>query len=302
MNNTTNLFNSVWVPGTLSKAKNLPVIVFIHGGGYVSGSSSGFSGTDTFDGDDLIHEAGGGVVAVTIQYRLGVFGFLAGQKVKDDGALNVGLLDQQFALRWIQQYISKFGGDPKKVTIWGESAGAGSVLQQVIANGGKTTPPLFRGAISSSSFLPSQYKFNDPIPEKIYDSLVSMTGCSPSNDTLACLRTADSNFLDTANVNITLNGFFGTFVTVPVIDGTFITESPTELFKQRKVNGEFLLAVTNTFEGALFVDSNTASTVTIQDYVTQLFPHFGSREITATVAQYQGLGAPIDQAIAIMGE
>jgi len=60
--------------------------------------------------------------------------------------------------------ISKFGGDPKKVTIWGESAGAGSVLQHVVANGGKTNPPLFRAAITSSPYLPSQYKYNDRIP------------------------------------------------------------------------------------------------------------------------------------------
>jgi len=61
--------------------------------------------------------------------------------------------------------ISKFGGDPKKVTIWGESAGAGSVLQHVVANGGKTNPPLFRAAITSSLHFPSQYKYSDRIPE-----------------------------------------------------------------------------------------------------------------------------------------
>ena len=96
-------------------------------------------------------------------------------------------VDQQFALKWVQEHvrifhssaifsrstdigifclqISKFGGDPKKVTIWGESAGAGSVIQQVVANGGKTNPSLFRAAITSSTYLPSQYKYNDRIPE-----------------------------------------------------------------------------------------------------------------------------------------
>jgi predicted esterase len=70
-----------------------------------------------------------------------------------------------FFLSPIFMQISKFGGDPNKVTIWGISAGAGSVLQHVIANGGKTSPPLFRAAITSSTFLPSQYHYNDRIPE-----------------------------------------------------------------------------------------------------------------------------------------
>ena len=176
--------------------------ILYHGrGGYVFGNVTIYN----TNGNDLIRNSGGNVVVVAIQYRLGVFGFLPGQKVKDGGVLNAGLckccrnddvptcysppryiVDQQFALKWVQKYvcifhpsalffqehrhgnllqISKFGGDPKKVTIWGESAGAGSVLQHVVANGGNTNPPLFRAAITSSTYLPSQYKYNDRIPE-----------------------------------------------------------------------------------------------------------------------------------------
>ncbi|KAF8161671.1 Alpha/Beta hydrolase protein [Crassisporium funariophilum] len=290
------LFLNVFVPGDLGQKKDLPVVFWIHGGGYVGGSAFGF------DGNDLIREAGGGVVAVVIQYRLGLFGFMPGEKVKEGGALNAGLLDQQFALRWVQQHISKFGGDPQKVTIWGESAGAGSVLQHVVANGGNTQPPLFRAAITSSSFLPSQYQFNDRIPEILYSETVSQTNCTAAKDTLACLRTADVNALQAANTEINSSGFFGTFVFVPVIDGTFITERPTELLRQGKTNGEILFSVTNTFEGAAFVDQSTASTVQIPTYLSQLFPNFSPSEVNAAAAQYAGLGTNIFQAIAIMGE
>ncbi|KXN84875.1 Lipase 3 [Leucoagaricus sp. SymC.cos] len=282
--------------------KDLPVIVWIHGGGYMAGSASGFSGTDVFDGDDLVREAGGGVIAVIIQYRLGVFGFLAGKKVHDGGVLNAGLLDQQFAFQWVQTHISKFGGDPRRVTIWGESAGAGSVLQHVIANNGNTRPPLFRAAITSSTFLPSQYAFDDRIPEQLYAEIVNGTGCSSTVDTLECLRQVDVNLLQESNTNVGDSGFFGTFIFVPVVDGHLITKRPTQLMREGRVNGVALLSVTNTFEGALFVNMNTSSTVQTPSYLANLFPEFRDTEVAEGTAQYAKQGAPIDQAVAIMGE
>lgn len=82
-------------------------------------------------------------VSVIIQYRLGAFGFLAGQDVKKGGVLNAGLLDMNFALQWIQKHIEKFGGDPARVTIGGESAGAAAVAYQALAYGGKQDKSLF---------------------------------------------------------------------------------------------------------------------------------------------------------------
>lgn len=84
-----------------------------------------------------------GFISVMIQYRLGAFGFLSSEDVKKNGQVNAGLLDQRFALRWVQIYIQKFGGDPKKVTVAGESAGAGSVMLQSMAYGGKQDVTLF---------------------------------------------------------------------------------------------------------------------------------------------------------------
>ncbi|KAF9479977.1 alpha/beta-hydrolase [Pholiota conissans] len=290
------LFLNVFVPGTLGSKKNLPVVFWIHGGGYVAGSAAQFTG------NDILRESGGGVILVVIQYRLGLFGFLPGQKVKQGGVLNAGLLDQQFALQWVQEHITKFGGDPTKVTIWGESAGAGSVMQQVMANGGRTSPPLFRAAMTSSTFLPSQYAFNDRIPELLFSEVVAQTNCTSAKDSLECLRSVDVNTLQAANTEINASGFFGTFVFVPVIDGTFITESPTKLLQQGKINSKFLLSVTNAFEGTSFVNQNTANTVQVPDYISQLFPNIGPAAIEAATALYAGLGTNIFQVNAIMGE
>lgn len=84
-----------------------------------------------------------GFVSVIIQYRLGAFGFLSSDEVRRYGKVNAGLLDQNFALQWVQIHIEKFGGDPKRVTLAGESAGAGAVMLQAMAYGGVQRANLF---------------------------------------------------------------------------------------------------------------------------------------------------------------
>ncbi|KAK7055877.1 carboxylic ester hydrolase [Favolaschia claudopus] len=280
------LFLNVFHPSDAAGApvKDLPVLVWIHGGGYLGGQAS------AYNGEDVINQSNRGLVVVTLQYRLG---FLPGSKVKANGALNAGLLDQDFALRWVNKHIAKFGGNPNKVTIWGESAGAGSVLQQVVANNGRTKPQLFRGAITSSTFLPSQYRYNDRIPE---------ANCTAAVDTMACLRTTDANVLQTANTQINNGGFFGTFLFVPVVDGSFITQRPTLSLLQRKVNGAALLSVTNTHEGDVFVDQSTGATANATKYALDLFPNLRAASAREVGRLYAGLGTPLEQVNYVQGE
>ncbi|KAJ7505618.1 Alpha/Beta hydrolase protein [Mycena galericulata] len=272
---------------------SLPTIVWIHGGGYASGAGSMYRGTD------LINQSNRGVVVVTIQYRLGVFGFLSGEEVKRNGALNAGLLDQDFALRWVNKHISKLGGDPSKVTIWGQSAGAGSVLQHIIANNGQTKPQLFRGAITSSAFLPSQYNYNDRIPELLYSEVVAQTNCSAAADSMACLRAADASALETANANINADAFYGLWTWVPVVDGK---QRPTRAFAKGKVNGEALLSVGNAFEGVSFVNQSTGATANATQYALNVFPKFGPVQADTVGKLYAGLGTQLFQENAIQGE
>ncbi|KAG6830003.1 hypothetical protein H0H92_002694 [Tricholoma furcatifolium] len=286
------LFLNVFTPGELSSDRKFPVVVWIHGGGYTEGDVS------WADGDNLIMESNGGIVVVTIQYRLGLFGFLSGNEIKENGALNAGLLDQQFALQWVH----KFNGDPTRVTIWGESAGAGSVLQHIVANGGKTSPPLFQSAITSSTFLPSQYQYNDQIPQTLYDEVVAQSNCSSASDTLHCLRKVDTLSLANINANVTNRGLYGTFTFAPVVDGCLIQERPSQALQKRKINGNNILAVTNTLEGAIFIDPETSADVDVANYVTQLFPTFTSSESDAVVSKYKAFGPPLSQVGAIMGE
>lgn len=107
------LFLNVHAPSGAAEG-SLPVLVWIHGGGYGAGSGRA-------DFSPMLAANKGKFVAVSIQYRLGAFGFLASDEVYRNGALNVGILDQQFALKWVQSHIRLFGGDPSQVTISGES-------------------------------------------------------------------------------------------------------------------------------------------------------------------------------------
>ncbi|KAL4268510.1 Carboxylic ester hydrolase [Pleurotus pulmonarius] len=294
------LFLNVFTPSNVLKGRGpkakLPVIVWIHGGGYALSSAA------TFDGTNLIQESNYGVVVVAIQYRLGIFGFLAGKAVKAGGVLNAGLLDQEFALKWVQQHITKFGGDPARVTIWGQSAGAGSVLQHVIARNGRTEPPLFTRAIASSTFLPSQHRFSDPEPEAIFASVVSTAGCDGAADALACLRAANTTVLQAANAEAYRRGGFGVSLVVPVVDGEFITQPPSEALRKGQVNGNALLAITNSNEGVIFVNQSTADSVTAAQFARNVFPRLGPAQAVEAARLYEGLGPPIEQANSIMGE
>ena len=139
------LYLNIWAPG---KAAKLPVIVWIHGGGYYGGTAAQAG----FDGANL---AAHGAIVVTVNYRLGIFGFFAHPDLSaespDRASGNQGLLDQIAALRWVRANIAAFGGDPDRVTIMGESAGGASVTAMVVSPLAKG---LFHRAIAQSGYTP----------------------------------------------------------------------------------------------------------------------------------------------------
>lgn len=137
------LYLNVWTPARSAKEK-LPVLVYFYGGGFMAGDGSEYR----YDGESLATK---GIVTVTVNYRLGIFGFLAHPELTQESphhaSGNYGLLDQHAALEWVKKNIAAFGGDPDKVTIGGESAGSMSVSVQVAS---PLSKGLFRGAIAES--------------------------------------------------------------------------------------------------------------------------------------------------------
>ncbi|KAG8711759.1 hypothetical protein FRC11_001918 [Ceratobasidium sp. 423] len=204
-----------------------------------------------------------------------MFGFLPGREVKQNGALNAGLLDIQFAMKWTQENIHLFGGDPDQVTIWGESAGAGAVLIQAVGEGGRTNPVLFKRAIASSPYLPAAYGYDDPESQLQYASFMNDTRCTDATDTLGCLRSLDHATL--AERNTQTPRF--------VVDGTLLTQRPQLLLEQGLVNGEQLISLHNANEGRLFVPQGTNSTV--QSLIVGFFPNLSQQNITAIEDAYR---------------
>lgn len=140
------LFLNVWSPAK-SSAEKLPVLVYFFGGGFVAGDGS----EARYDGESMAKK---GIVTLTVNYRLGVFGFLAHPELTKESphhaSGNYGLMDQNAALKWVQQNIAAFGGDPKRVTIAGESAGSISVFAQMASPLSKN---LIAGAIGESGAM-----------------------------------------------------------------------------------------------------------------------------------------------------
>jgi carboxylesterase type B len=156
-------------PVGVKAGNKLPVLFWIFGGAFEIGWNS------IYDGSVWVRESvkiGQPIIVVTVNYRLGGFGFLPGKEVLADGAANLGLLDQRLGLQWTADNIAAFGGDPDKVTIWGESAGAISVFDHMVLYDGNHTykgKPLFRGAMmNSGSAIPAD-PVDTPKAQAVYD-------------------------------------------------------------------------------------------------------------------------------------
>jgi para-nitrobenzyl esterase len=210
----------------------LPVILYIHGGGFTGGTTS------TYPEQELA--TGGPVIVVGIEYRLGVLGFLA-DKALGAHSGDFGLQDQQFAMKWVQQNISAFGGDPANITIMGSSAGASSVCDQIAS---PTAHGLFEKAINFSgeynslfgaptSLQPQDCKAQLPTQRQANATgalFAASVGCGPpaTTDVAGCLRAVPWQTLLTAQASGGTNS--------PIVNGTTLTEQPLESFATGHVN------------------------------------------------------------------
>ncbi len=225
------LFLNVYTPHAISRRSHYPVMVWIHGGNLVSGESDDFN---------PVHLVKQGVIVVTINYRLGALGFLAHPSLDAEAhpGVNYGLLDQQAALKWVKDNIAGFGGDPRNVTIFGQSAGGQSVLSNLVSPGARG---LFARAINQSGayslILPTLVQ-----AETQGTAFATKAGCP--DQSAACLRQLP--------VKVVLANQAPEQDTT-VLDGKVIPLSIDVALKTGKFNAVPIMTGSNHDEGRLFV-------------------------------------------------
>lgn len=227
------LYLNLWVP-TRSQGKKLPVLVYFYGGGFVGGDGS----EPRYDGASLARH---GIVTVTVNYRLDVFGFLALPALADESpqhaAGNYGLLDQNAALRWVRRNITAFGGDPARVTIGGESAGSMSVSAQMAS---PLSSGLMQRAIGESGAMLGNLK---PPPRALSEQQGAAFERHVGAHSLADLRAMSASALLKACGDEGMPEFG------PTIDGYFLPRSPEAIYQAGGQAHIPLLVGSNSQEG-----------------------------------------------------
>ncbi|MEZ4409959.1 MAG: carboxylesterase family protein [Polyangiales bacterium] len=259
---------NVWGPASPGSDRR-PVMVFIHGGGNNQGASDLVVGTTLlYDGTALANR---GNVVVTINYRLGALGFLAHPRLDAESSTNTSgnwaLLDQVAALQWVQRNIAAFGGDPSRVTLFGESAGGANVCSLIaspLASG------LFQRAIIESGGCVAAPR---AAAVAVAEQLITAAGCNAMPDPVACLRAKSPEEILRA-LPATVDGLtsppFNTLV-----DGAVLPAPPAELIAMGRHNAVPLIVGTNSDEtsrmipGPLMVPTATAYEAAARRFLTQ---------------------------------
>ncbi|KAN0117185.1 alpha/beta-hydrolase [Hyaloscypha variabilis] len=237
------LFVDVYAPTNATEDSNLPVMVFIQGGGWSSDSNGNFNGSL------LVANSGMNMVVVTLNYRVGLLGSLASKEVIEAGSLNNGLKDVIFVLQWVQDRINLFGGNIHHVVLSGDSVGAMIITYLQAAYNGTGLPGYFHAVAAESTAFAGDAQVVDLQPH--YDDLVKATGCSNQTDTLTCLRGLNVTDLQTKSPGVGWS---------PCIDHDILVAPLYQLYESRIFRQVPAIYGSTTDEGTKNVDKTVTST------------------------------------------
>ncbi|XP_054468252.1 bile salt-activated lipase-like [Anoplopoma fimbria] len=242
------LYLNVWVPHGRSVSSGLPTMVWIYGGGFLTGGSMGANFLDNYlySGQEIAER--GNVIVVTLGYRVGTLGFLSTGESDLPG--NYGLWDQQAAIAWVHRNIRSFGGDPDNITLFGESAGGASVSFQTLTPHNKG---LFKRAISQSGVATCPWAINKN-PRRFAEEVALKVNCPTDQNMTPCLKMTDPVLLTLAgSLSISSspdNPVLHNLLLSPVLDGDFLPDEPSNLF-HNAAEIDYIAGV-NDMDGHLF--------------------------------------------------
>ncbi|KAE9974312.1 hypothetical protein BLS_003177 [Venturia inaequalis] len=279
-------------PVNTTAESKLPVVVWIFGGGFELGATNQYSGWGIVNKSMSL---GKPIIYTAMNYRVGGWGFMPGKELQAEGSTNLGLRDQRMALEWIQDNIKDFGGDPAKVTIWGQSAGSISVYDHLVINDGNHMykgKPLFRAAIMNSGTAVPTQGITHPKAQKIYDTTVKTAGCEKATDTLSCLRALPYYKLLQAFGSVpSLLGYTAvdlSYLPRPDPKDKFFSVSPEELGLKGKFAKVPVIVGDQEDEGTMFAlfQSNLTTTAHLVNYLKPYFPSATQETLEGVVASY----------------
>ena len=233
------LYLDVYVPKAIWDTRDTadaPVIVWIYGGAYMIGAKDqGGQGAPFYSGESIMEAAaalgdkGEQAIFVTGNYRLGAFGWLAGPTMQAHGMPNAGLYDQRLLFEFVRDFISRFGGSKDRVTAWGESAGAGSVVHHLVRGNGSVDPLFQRAFLQSPAFEWQWDRSANGTLEQTYQRFASMVDCPVSGpESMECLQKAPFADLTVANERLLSDVVTdGVFPVGPSVDDAWLSYLPS---------------------------------------------------------------------------
>ncbi|KAJ3457968.1 hypothetical protein MRS44_012077 [Fusarium solani] len=265
------LFLDLYVPkSVIDNGTPAPVVVWIYGGAFAFGSKNQLG--PLYTGQSILSASKYQTIFVAGNYRLGAYGWLAGNYMQTAGQPNAGLYDQALLFQWVQTYIGQVNGDKDQVSAFGESAGASSILHHLIREGGTIDPTFDRFAVQSPAFEWAWDNSPNGKLDKIYKNFSDLAGCGQNFD-INCLRSS-TNLSEANQALFNSVRQTGLFPVGPAVDDVWIKTIPTLSF----ANNQFWKGISSTIishtlnESASFTPKGITSETAFNDFLATFLP------------------------------
>ncbi|KAH8671585.1 Alpha/Beta hydrolase protein [Xylariales sp. PMI_506] len=275
-------------PRNLCSSAKLPVMVFIHGGGFFGGQASEL----VMRPDGLILEGidnGTPVIHVAMNYRLGFFGFAQSDALESEGSENAGLRDQRLAIEWVRDNIANFGGDPERITIFGQSSGGLSVGLQIMAYGGSEPLPFQQGICESQAMEPGiTANYTIDAMQAMVDAVGCNTTALHSLETISCLRELDGDTLLDASLATYHDdiGYNMGDIWLPTVDGDFLPAAPSKLMSEGRFGNITTMLGWCNDDLQYFTDPTISTVNDTYNFISSYLAGLSAQAIDALLALY----------------